>query len=132
PAPAGIDARVRMGVAVLAGDSASSGTTAAATAGIQCYSDGATGNRVQAIYAHAADVADRYSAEVGNIRQWAAAVDAVFNQSAGETGGVRRVRFVTDSSCNLSVLDVQVSTTGDDNVSNTINELRSQGFTRSD
>ena len=132
PAPPGIDVRVRMGVPVLAGDSASSGTTAAATAGIQCYGDGVSGNRVQAIYAHAADVTDRYSSEVGNIRQWAGAVDAVFNQSAGETGGVRHVRYVTDSSCNLSVLDVQLSTTGDDTINNTISELRSQGFTRSD
>src|SRR5207248_8474313 len=108
PAPAGIDVRHRR--AVNANDTSSGGSTAAASGTVPCYGSGSDGMRVQAIYAHAADVADRYSQYAGSMRTWVAAVDTVFNGSAAETGGVRHVRFVTDGSCNLVVADVQLST----------------------
>jgi len=130
PAPAGIDVHTRQ--PKLAGDTSSGGSTAAGSASVPCYGTGSDGMRVQAIYARAADVADRYSQVVGSIRTYAAAADTVFNNSAAETGGVRHVRWVTDSSCNLVVSHVTLSTSGDDSIDNTINELRSQGFNRTD
>jgi hypothetical protein len=133
PAPPNVDVRYRRGTPVTANASSAGGpTTAQASPNVPCYDDGNSGNRVQAVYVHAADVSDRYSALLPSIRQWAADVDSVFNRSAAETGGSRHVRFVTDSSCQIVVADVQLSTTGDDSMSNTVQELQNQGFKRSD
>jgi hypothetical protein len=63
---------------------------------------------------------------------WAAQVDDAFNLSAAETGGIRRVRYVHDATCTPTVLNVTLSAAGDDNLTNTINELRAQGFSRTD
>jgi len=97
--------------------------------GARCGTDGA---RVQAVYVHAADVADSYSGLLASLEQWTANVDSVFATSAAETGGVRHVRFVTDASCTPAVADVTVSSTGDDDLSNTITELQAQGYNRTD
>jgi len=97
--------------------------------GARCGTDGP---RVQAVYVHAADVADRYSGLLASLEQWTANVDSVFATSAAETGGVRHVRFVTDASCTPVVTDVTVSSTGDDSLSNTITELQAQGYNRTD
>ena len=130
PAPTGIDVRNRR--PLLAADTAQGSSTAADSAAVPCYSNGSDGDRVQAIYAHGSDVADRYSQVVGSIRAWAAATDTVFNNSASETGGLRHVRFVTDGSCNLVVQDAQVSPSAASGMDGTISELRSQGFNRAD
>src|SRR5205807_8495796 len=58
-APPGVDVRVRRPL-LAAGDSSGGGTTAAASSTVPCYGDGSSGPRVQAIYAHASDVSDRY------------------------------------------------------------------------
>jgi len=117
----------------MAGATATTTTTAAATAGtVYCYEDGTGGKRVEAIYAHASDVASRYSTLLPSLRQYAAVADGVYANSAAETGGVRHIRFVTDSACNLVVHDVTLSTTGDDSFGNTISELRAKGYTRTD
>ena len=63
---------------------------------------------------------------------WAGDTESVFNASAAETGGTRHVRFVTNSSCVPVIDDVTLSTTGDDNINNTISELQAKGYTRSD
>jgi len=66
------------------------------------------------------------------IPQWAANADAVFNNSAAKTGGVRHLRWVTDASCNLDVLSVTLSPTGDDNMTNTELEMQWLGLDRVD
>jgi len=133
PAPPNIDVRYRRGTPVTAaGTSTGPGTAQSGNPGPPCYDDGQSGDRVQAIYAHAADVTDRFGSLAPSIRQWAADADAVFNRSAAETGGVRHVRYVTDSSCQIVVLDVQLSTTGDDSMGNTVQELQAKGYSRSD
>ena len=48
--------------------------------------------------------------------------------SAAETGGYRRIRFVTDPSCDVRVLNVVLSPTGDDSFSNTTSELSALGY----
>jgi hypothetical protein len=105
---------------------------AAAQPGIGCYGDGQDGNRVQAVYAFPADHPDRYAQMLPSIRQWAAETDAVFQGSAAQTGGVRRIRFVTDSNCNLIVNRVALSSAGDDDLTSTIAELSAQGYNKSD
>jgi ribosomal protein L24E len=107
-------------------------TSAAAAPSLQCYGDGQSGNRVQAIYAVPADQKDRYDQVLPSIRGWAAETDAVFNQSAAATGGVRHIRFVTDTACNLLVEHVRLTASGDDTFNNTLTELSAQGFNAPD
>jgi hypothetical protein len=140
PAPPGIDLHAPQPLIVpgqaegliLPDPPGDSPSTAAGTPGIACYPDGTSGKRVHALYAVPADRPDRYSQVVPSIRQWAAEMDAVFQSSAGKTGGNRRVRFVTDGSCDLVVDRVVLSSRGDDTFDNTISELAAQGYNRSD
>src|SRR5437016_3867427 len=52
---------------------------------VQCDGDGASGNRVQMLYAHALTVADRFNDYLAAFRQIAADVDSAFQDSAAET-----------------------------------------------
>jgi len=127
-APEGVNVEERPTTQQLAG-TVSDGSTSTGGA-VPCYGDGVTGSRMQAVYAHAADVPSRYADVVSMIGQWAGAADKVYRDSAAETGGIRHLRWVTDASCNLSVLNVQLSNNGDDDLSSTINELQSLGLNK--
>lgn len=74
---------------------------------VVCEGDGATGNRVQVLYVHAPGQ-DRYGQYAASFKQWAAETDLIYNASAKETGGERHIRYVTESDCTASVLDVEV------------------------
>ena len=52
--------------------------------------------------------------------------------SAGQTGGGKRLRFVTNSDCQLDVARVTLTPVGDDSFSQMRTELVAQGFTRAD
>jgi hypothetical protein len=98
-----------------------------------CDGNGVSGKRVQVMYVHAADTPDRYSEFVDSFRGWAAEGDAVYQNSAQETGGMRYIRFVHDADCRITVLRITVSSTGDDNFWNLTDELKWQlGFTDPD
>lgn len=139
PAPAGVDFRVPRPLVggahpqglLLPDPPGNAPSTAKAAPGIACYGDGQSGNRVQAVYAVPADRPDRYDQVVASIRQWAAETDAVFQQSAAKTGGVRRIRFVTDSACNLVVQRVRLTSAGDDTFDTTLAEFQAQGLNAS-
>ncbi|MEN3272214.1 MAG: hypothetical protein V7636_975 [Actinomycetota bacterium] len=130
PAPPGVDASVPQPLR----SSEPMFTTAEATGAAPppCYGNGTDGKRVQAMYVHPADKADRSSDVIPLIRQWAADVDHVFASSAAEVGGVRHVRFVTRADCSIDVGSATVSARGDDTIENTIAELTSKGFNRPD
>lgn len=113
-------------------EATSSGQGFSAAAGsVACVGDGSDGNRVQAIYARASDVPDRFASVAGLIRQYAADADYQINLSAGQSGEGRRVRFVTES-CVLSIASVTLSAGGDDSFSATRSEIAAKGFNRSD
>jgi hypothetical protein len=100
---------------------------------VPCVGDGSSGPRVQAIYAHAADTADRYTAVLPLIQQYAADVSARIDAAAGRSGRGRVVRFVTTGSpCVLAVANVTLSATGDDSFTNTVAELRDLGYNQAD
>ena len=80
---------------------------AEASAGIQCYGDGASGPRVQLVYAHPPSV-NRLSLLRPTMVTRAAQMEAIFAKSAAQTGGQRHIRWATDANCNLTVLDVTV------------------------
>ncbi|MDQ6927972.1 MAG: fibronectin type III domain-containing protein [Actinomycetota bacterium] len=131
PAPAGVDIRQsRQPVTTAATPAPPSGV--AAQGSVPCDGDGSSGFRVQLIYARASNVSDRYAQYASSFQQWAGAMDSAFSRSAAETGGDRHLRFVHDASCNAVIDRVTLSTTGDDNFTNTLNELRSKGYTRTD
>jgi hypothetical protein len=101
---------------------------------IACEGDGVSGNRTQLIYARPSGNAkgDRYNAYLATFRQIAAGVDTIYDASAAETGGSRRIRFVTEPDCTPSVLNVVLSPTGADTFDRTISELQAQGYNRGD
>jgi len=133
PAPDGVDTRESVQpVSGTAPATPALPSGVAAQGSVPCDGDGASGFRVQLIYARASNVTDRYGQYAGSFQQWAGAIDSAFSRSAAETGGDRHIRFVHDASCNAVVDRVTLSTSGDDNFSNTLNELRSKGYSRTD
>jgi hypothetical protein len=134
PAPVGVDIRQsRQPVGPTAPDAVPApGSGVVAQGSVPCDGDGSNGYRVQLIYAHASNVADRYGQYATSFQQWAGNMDSAFSRSAAETGGDRHLRFVHDGSCNVVVDRVTLSTSGDDNFANTVNELRSKGYGRTD
>ena len=110
--------------------------------GVACDGDGTSGKRVQVLYVRASDVADRYDAFASSFQNYLSTdwlpgsgdngVDYTFVKSAEETGGVRHVRFVHDSSCNPIVERIVLSSAGDDTFGNTISELGALGYNRQD
>lgn len=99
---------------------------------VACIGDGVTGARVQLVYARASNVASRYSNVLPLLRQYASDADDIINVSAGKVGEGRRVRYVTNNSCLPEVLNVTLSTTGDDSFGNMVTELRDEGLTSAD
>jgi hypothetical protein len=125
PAPDGVDVRADRQPPALSAATANPGApgTAQATQ-VPCVGNGSDGFRVHLLYARAADRADGYASWLPSMQQWAARLDDVFNASAAETGGVRHVRFVHDSTCVPRVDNVVLSPSGDDNFTTMLSELR--------
>jgi hypothetical protein len=94
--------------------------------------DGQIGYRVQVMYLRAADKPDRFDQYRDLVRQWAMEADHIFQTSAMKTGGTRHVRYVLNNDCSLSVLNVVLSSAGDDSFNNTVNELKALGYERRD
>lgn len=92
----------------------------------------ASGPRVQLVYARAADVPDRYGPVTPLIQQYAADADSIVHASAGRVGDGRRIRYVTGDDCRPALLDVTLTTSGDDSFGNTVRDLRAQGLTDPD
>jgi hypothetical protein len=129
PPPPGADVEERRSVAELAADTEATTAAAGGATATSCVGDGASGKRVQAIYARAGDVTDRSAQVVPLIRSWAAATEQSFVDSAAATGGVRRIRWVHDAACVLHVDVVTMPASGDDTFSATIGALQNAGYT---
>ncbi|MEV7003928.1 RICIN domain-containing protein [Streptomyces sp. NPDC093982] len=110
-----------------------SATNTAANAGskVACSGDGSSGNRVQVLYVHAPGK-DRYAKYVASFKKWAAEADTIYNESAKETGGSRRIRFVTDADCTANVLNVEVRAGSMYEFGATNKALAAKGFNRRD
>jgi hypothetical protein len=140
PAPEGVDPRrewnpdtahVKAGL-LLPDPITGSKTSAAGTPGAPCYGDGQSGDRVQAVYARPADRPDRYTQVLPFIRRWAGEVDTILNTSAAQVGATRHVRYVTNSSCQVVVEHVMLSSNGDLNLATTMAEMALLGYNRPD
>ncbi len=71
-----------------------------------CAGTGTDGERVQVMYVREVDQPDRYAEVAPILRNEMRYIDDAFAVASLETGGGKRVRWVTDGSCNPSVLDV--------------------------
>jgi hypothetical protein len=91
------------------------GTSVAATSAadpkVTCIGTGTDGKRIQLVYARRSNKADGYATAAPQIKGWASGIEETFVLSAQKTGGVRKPRFVTDSSCVATVLNISVATT---------------------
>ncbi|AGL19595.1 RICIN domain-containing protein [Actinoplanes sp. N902-109] len=99
---------------------------------VACEADGRSGKRVQVLYLHEFGTPSRYSDYVGSIRQWAAGVDEIFDQSAAETGGSRHLRYVTTPQCRVDVAEVQVPAGALGSFKHSIDALQKLGYNRTD
>lgn len=124
PAPVGVDVTQAWTPPAIPRDTTTTFT--------QCEGDGVSGYRTQVLYARASDKPDRYSTSVATLIQAAQDANSIYYTSALETGAPRQIRFVTDAGCNLTILNVTLSPTGDDTLDNTISQLRARGYTRTD
>lgn len=100
--------------------------------GVVCAGDGQTGDRVQVLYVYEAGTASRYSQYLASFREWAAGVDAIYDASAQETGGTRRLRYVTTAECEVEVREVQLPEGALADFNATIDRLKKLAFNRTD
>jgi hypothetical protein len=100
--------------------------------GVACTGDGRTGKRVQVLYLHEFGTPSRYTQYLRSFRAWAGGVDAVFAASAAETGGVRRLRYVTTPTCEVEVTEVQVPAGALATLETNIQALGRLGYNRTD
>jgi hypothetical protein len=106
--------------------------SAEATSAVGCDGDGVSGKRVQALYAYVAGRANRLLSWRASMRSWAAYVDSMFSNSAQETGGNARLRWVTNSNCLLKIAAVKLSPAAETNFGTMISELATLGHNRND
>ncbi|WP_127503121.1 RICIN domain-containing protein [Actinoplanes solisilvae] len=99
---------------------------------VACEGDGRSGKRVQVLYLHAAGAPSRYTDFLGSIRLWSSGVDQIFDESAGETGGSRHVRFVTTPQCRVDVSEVELPGGKLSSFAGNIDALRTLGYNRTD
>ena len=105
---------------------------AASSPAVTCDGDGTSGYRTQAMYVVEAGRTNRFAALQSSLQLWAAGVDDVFNRSAALTGGVRQVRYVTDtdgSTCVAKVLNVTVPAGSMSSFNATISAVQALGHT---
>ena len=107
------------------------GQASATGAAVGCDGDGVSGRRVQAVYAYVAGRTNRLSTFRSSMRSWASGVDAMFQNSARETGGTARLRWVT-TNCLLNVVPVALTPQAESDVGAMIGELADLGFNRND
>ena len=99
---------------------------------VACEGDDRSGKRVQVLYVHQFGTPSRYTDFLGSIRTWSSGVDQIFDQSAGETGGSRHVRFVTTPQCRVDVAEVQLPAGSLDSFTATMKALQTLGYNRTD
>ena len=95
---------------------------------VTCIGTGTDGKRVELVYARRSNKTDRYAATATQLKGWAAGIEQTMVLSAQKTGGVRKVRWVHDSNCVATVLNITVATTVT-TFSDLVSALQAQGLT---
>ncbi|HEV2758095.1 MAG TPA: fibronectin type III domain-containing protein, partial [Acidimicrobiales bacterium] len=97
-----------------------------------CTGDGVGGPRVQLVYARLAGRPDRYETFAASFQTWAAQIDAGVKESAEQTGGVRRIRFVHDESCTPTISRLVLTAAADTDFGAFNTEVRQAHAERTD
>jgi hypothetical protein len=97
---------------------------------VVCEGNGVSGKRVQVLYVRTESAPDRYSEYLASFRAWAAEADAIYNESAQVTGGERRIRFVTDSACEIDIPVVVLPDGSERSFASTVSAMRALGYNR--
>jgi hypothetical protein len=118
-------------VAPLAPAQATTRSRSAAAAAV-CEGDGSAGYRTEVLYVRASGTPDRYAQYLPSFRTWSEGVDTIINESAKQTGGERRVRFVHDASCSVVVRNVVVPSGATASFGASIDAVRAAGYSRTD
>ncbi|WP_328614010.1 ricin-type beta-trefoil lectin domain protein [Amycolatopsis sp. NBC_00355] len=106
---------------------------AAAPLSTVCDGDGTSGKRVQALYVRGTGQADRYSQFAAQFQTFTSQIDDAFVEAAGRLGGgVRHLRYVTDSSCRATVANVTIAQGDMATVDTITNAIKAQGYNRAD
>ncbi len=104
----------------------------ASSPSVPCDGDGTSGYRVQAMYVVEQSKANRFSSLQSSFKLWAAGTDDVVNRSAALTGGVRHLRYVTESDgaggCTAKVLNVTVPDGSMSSFNATISAVQALGY----
>jgi hypothetical protein len=123
-----------------AANATSSATTLVANAlpsspAVACDGDGTSGARVQGLYVLETGATDRSAALMGSLKLWAAGVDDTISRSAALNGGVRHVRFVTEtdgSTCTAAITVVRVPAGSLATLTAEQNAVAAAGYNRTD
>ena len=135
PVPAGVDLRPGQDPTFVPADISPSGAGIAdgtSPGKVGCYGNGTDGYRVQLMYAREASSPDRYAEYEARFREWAARVDDIFSASAAKTGGIRHVRYVTDSQCRPVIERITLPGGAMNDFSDLLDELDARGIDRVD
>ena len=117
-----------------ASDAIRAGLTSATPQKVPCAGNGTSGKRVQVMYVRASNAPDNYAASKAAVAAGAIDADRVFRESAAETSGMRRIRFVHDAYCNLSILNVVLDPSAliSGDLGPTSTALKALGYTSTD
>jgi hypothetical protein len=138
PAPAGVEVGQRPSIAQLRAFALDAPASAGTVSGgadeqmVPCVGYGTAGTRVQAIYAYVTGNASRYADVAPLIRSWARDADDVFDASAAQTGGSRHLRWLHDTGCIPSVVELALSSSSVNNLGQMMAELMAAGLNRPD
>lgn len=95
---------------------------------VECYGDGQNGQRIQALYAVSNDRPDRYDELTPFFKQITHHINNIVDTSASKTGGSLKVKWVTDSNCEVDIKKIIMQPEGDDSFANTIAEAKLAGY----
>ena len=93
-----------------------------------CLDDRVSGPRVQIVYVHRNDRANRLAEFQTTFRRIAGEMDLMFDQSARKTGGSLRVRYVTDANCRVDIQSLAASPNAINGFDSLIGSMHSAGY----
>jgi hypothetical protein len=128
PAPAGFDVEQPVELAAME-------TAMQETASLICEGDGQSGYRVQLLYVYPDSKSSQLNPGLAmKLSGLAAQADQIYQKSAEETNGVRRLRFVHDAgaSCQPIIAEVRIPAWSITRFDTMIAQLQAQGHSRTD
>lgn len=93
-----------------------------------CIDDGQSGPRVQMVYVHRDDRASRLNELLPTFRRLVSEMDTIVDQSARQSGGSLRIRFVTNAQCQVDIATLAVPENAMSSFAGTTQQLAAAGY----